>query len=274
MRLIQVSLLTFFLTGFFLAYGQEENPLSQNNETMQQAQPQMQPAAENENAGGDETAEEQAMPLQVDVSEPEEDTLFVYIKKGGVMMIPLFLLGLAGLTLIIERTLFHYKNRSWEYVTISGLLEQTANELSATWQEELEKSLLDKRELYMDKLEKGMGLLQGIGGIAPLLGFLGTVVGMIGAFSAIAAARTVNAKVVASGIQVALITTAGGLIVAVPILIIYYVYSHINQNHYRESNRIIESLCSGLPSMLSDDSADKTGKASGKPVSVSPPKAD
>src|SRR5690606_29946382 len=56
---------------------------------------------------------------------------------------------------------------------------------------------------------------------APLLGFLGTVAGMISAFGAIAEAGQVEASLVASGIKVALITTAAGLIIAVPVNIAY-----------------------------------------------------
>src|SRR2546426_420369 len=56
-----------------------------------------------------------------------------------------------------------------------------------------------------------------VANIAPLLGFLGTVSGMIHAFEAIAAAEEVSAKLVATGIYEALITTAAGLIVAIPV---------------------------------------------------------
>jgi hypothetical protein len=57
--------------------------------------------------------------------------------------------------------------------------------------------------------------------VAPLLGFLGTVAGMISAFGAIAAAGQVEASLVAGGIKVALITTATGLIIAVPTNVAY-----------------------------------------------------
>jgi biopolymer transport protein ExbB/TolQ len=72
---------------------------------------------------------------------------------------------------------------------------------------------------------------------------------MISAFAAIAAATTVNAKVVAVGIQVALVTTAGGLIVAAPILFAYYAFIHVIQNRYIASEGIISELSSKLPRM-------------------------
>ena len=70
-------------------------------------------------------------------------------------------------------------------------------------------------------LERGLIWVSSVTTIAPLLGFLGTVSGMINAFEAIAASEQVNAKLVASGISEALITTASGLIVAIPATIGY-----------------------------------------------------
>jgi hypothetical protein len=64
-------------------------------------------------------------------------------------------------------------------------------------------------------------VLATIANVAPLLGFLGTVAGMISAFGAIAEAGQVDAALVAGGIKVALITTATGLIIAVPVNIGY-----------------------------------------------------
>ena len=66
-------------------------------------------------------------------------------------------------------------------------------------------------------LEKGMVWLSTVANIAPLLGFLGTVSGMISAFDAIAKAGDVEPSIVASGISEALITTASGLVIAIPI---------------------------------------------------------
>lgn len=66
-------------------------------------------------------------------------------------------------------------------------------------------------------LDRGMLILASLANIAPMLGFLGTVSGMINAFNAIALAGTVEATLVASGISEALVTTATGLALAIPI---------------------------------------------------------
>jgi len=70
--------------------------------------------------------------------------------------------------------------------------------------------------IEMSYLEKGFLELSTAITLAPMMGFLGTVAGMISAFDAIAAARAVDATIVASGIKIALITTEFGLIVAIP----------------------------------------------------------
>ncbi len=75
----------------------------------------------------------------------------------------------------------------------------------------------------MGRLEKGLSWIALFIALAPMLGFMGTVVGMIGAFKDIAAAGNISATVVASGIQVALLTTVFGLIVAI-ILQVFYNY--------------------------------------------------
>jgi biopolymer transport protein ExbB len=82
--------------------------------------------------------------------------------------------------------------------------------------EAVEKAIETSGTIEMAFLERGLVGLSSVANVAPLLGFLGTVSGMISAFEAIANADQVNAKLVASGISEALITTATGLIIAIP----------------------------------------------------------
>lgn len=70
-------------------------------------------------------------------------------------------------------------------------------------------------------LERGLVVLATIANVAPLMGFLGTVAGMIQAFASIETAGTVEPALVAGGIKVALLTTATGLLIAVPVNIAY-----------------------------------------------------
>jgi len=96
--------------------------------------------------------------------------------------------------------------------------------------EAVQKAIETSGTIEMSFLEKGLVWLATISTVAPLLGFLGTVSGMISAFAAIAAAEQVSAKLVAKGIQEALITTATGLIIAVPVSIAHsYFVSQIDR---------------------------------------------
>jgi len=87
----------------------------------------------------------------------------------------------------------------------------------------VEKSIIAYGSVEMGRLEKGLVWISLFISIAPMLGFMGTVIGMVGAFDAIEAASDINPSLVAGGIKVALLTTIGGLIVAV-ILQLFYNY--------------------------------------------------
>lgn len=87
----------------------------------------------------------------------------------------------------------------------------------------VEKSIISYGSVEMGRLEKGLVWIALFISLAPMLGFMGTVVGMIGAFDAIEAAGDISPSLVAGGIKVALLTTVNGLIVAV-ILQVFYNY--------------------------------------------------
>ncbi|MBQ7467551.1 MAG: MotA/TolQ/ExbB proton channel family protein [Bacteroidales bacterium] len=87
----------------------------------------------------------------------------------------------------------------------------------------VEKSIVSYGSVQMSQLENGLSWISLFIAIAPSLGFLGTVIGMIQAFDAIQAAGDISPNVVAGGMKVALITTVAGLIVAM-ILQIFYNY--------------------------------------------------
>lgn len=89
----------------------------------------------------------------------------------------------------------------------------------------------------LGNLERGLGTLSLIGGISPLLGLLGTVLGMIDAFQALeAAGNQVNPSILSGGIWVALLTTAAGLCVAIPAVVAHGWLDRIveRQTHYME----------------------------------------
>ena len=82
----------------------------------------------------------------------------------------------------------------------------------------------------MSEMENGLTWISLFIAIAPSLGFLGTVIGMINAFDAIQAAGDISPNVVAGGMKIALITTVGGLIVAMILQVFYnYILSKIDR---------------------------------------------
>jgi len=89
--------------------------------------------------------------------------------------------------------------------------------------EMVEKSVISYGSVEMGRLEKGLVWISLFIAMAPMLGFMGTVIGMIGAFDAIEAAGDISPSLVAGGIKIALLTTVAGLIVAI-ILQLFYNY--------------------------------------------------
>ncbi len=159
--------------------------------------------------------------------------------KGGFVMYPLLLLSIIAFGVAIERmyTLSKVKMDTKEFIekvflalsnnlitealqtceTYSGAVARMLKAGLQKYQkgrEEVEKAITSSGSLEVAKMERGLSLLQSVAGISPLIGFLGTVVGMIKSFEAMG--RTGNASEVAIGIYEALITTAAGLIVAIP----------------------------------------------------------
>ncbi len=86
---------------------------------------------------------------------------------------------------------------------------------------ELEQAINTTGTIELGFLERGLVVLATVANVAPLMGFLGTVAGMIMAFAAIEEAGSVDPALVAGGIKVALLTTATGLLIAIPVNIAY-----------------------------------------------------
>ncbi|EMY62782.1 MotA/TolQ/ExbB proton channel family protein [Leptospira terpstrae] len=181
---------------------------------------------------------------------PQQESEIGLVKlfvTGGWSMWPLLLSSIVGFGVILERLYFFftaklvrkgYNQDLQDAIDASGMsgVEEflKANEgqrITDVLKNGMEISQNDpeifasgiEREAgeVMTLLEKGLTVLSAVSTIAPLVGFLGTVSGMINAFDAIANADQVNAKVVAGGIKEALITTAAGLIVAIPAMTFY-----------------------------------------------------
>ncbi len=103
-------------------------------------------------------------------------------------------------------------------ILVAGLRKIKADEVEM---EEMTQAIKTTGTIELGFLERGLVILATVANVAPLMGFLGTVVGMILAFAAIEAAGDVDPTLVAGGIKVALLTTATGLLIAIPVNIAY-----------------------------------------------------
>jgi len=168
---------------------------------------------------------------------------------GGWMMYPLVLCSLLALGVVIAKAwTLHVAHKDTGKVlgvtselTRSGQIEE-AIELNATTpgpaaailyaglrrmrdmkvrRGEVEQIINTTGTIELGFLERGLVVLATIANVAPLMGFLGTVAGMILAFASIESAGQVDASLVAGGIKVALLTTAAGLAIAIPVNIAY-----------------------------------------------------
>lgn len=138
--------------------------------------------------------------------------MMIWMERGGPVMWPLLLLSLLAATLVIERLLFWAREKRQ-----SALAVIEARRAEQDGEADLEL-ILDAEQ---QRLERGMATLDTIIAAAPMLGILGTVLGVIGAFESLAARSTPDPMAVTGGISQALITTASGLVIALCVLFPY-----------------------------------------------------
>jgi biopolymer transport protein ExbB len=176
---------------------------------------------------------------------------------GGFMMYPLLLASLLGLGVIIAKAYILITAgraakdvlaqadalaREGKLAEAIDLAERTPGPVPAILLaglrriqrnrsgRDIEKAMTSTGTIELGFLERGLVVLATVATVAPLMGFLGTVWGMIAAFGAIEAAGQVEATLVAAGIKIALVTTATGLMIAIPVNIAYnYFVTRIDQ---------------------------------------------
>jgi biopolymer transport protein ExbB len=180
--------------------------------------------------------------------------MWSYFEKGGPVMWPLLALSVLGVTVIFWRW--------WALRQSTSGLQPFMKELRGKLvtkdvpgaiavcerhkgpvasivkagllrygrpKDEVEMALQDASAHELANLERGLPILATVAMIAPLLGFLGTVTGMINSFEALASVGLNNPAAVAKGISEALITTAAGLAIAIPVQMAYnYFVTNVN----------------------------------------------
>ncbi len=170
-----------------------------------------------------------------------------YIEKGGVIFSILLVMSAIGLTIIIYKffELYFFKindfkkidyyinesssitqfEQNLEHLTDNNLLKKMVNIIKKKSETSRHDLILILIEKETEKLNRFMPTLEIIGQVSPLIGLLGTVIGMIDSFNELELGGSlVDPSVLAGGIWTALLTTAMGLIVAIPALISHYFF--------------------------------------------------
>ena len=200
--------------------------------------------------------------------------MWTYFERGGPIMWPLLALSILGVTVIFWRwwalrqatTGVPAFLKELRGTLVSGdvpgaiavcerhggpvaSIVKAALLRSGRSKDEVERALQDASAHELSVLERGLPVLATVAMIAPLLGFLGTVTGMINSFEALASVGLNNPAAVAKGISEALITTAAGLAIAIPVQMAYnYFVTNINslvRNMESAAHVVLEALVDG-----------------------------
>ena len=204
------------------------------------------------------------------------------IKSGGWMMLPIILCSVLAVAIVVERlwTLRtgkirppHLLGQVWRWVQAKQLDNNKLKELRAGsplgqilaaglansrhGREQMKESIQEVGAKVVNDLERYLTFLGTIAAITPLLGLLGTVLGMIEIFSAFMGSGMANAPQLAGGIAKALITTAAGLIVAIPALFFHrYLQRRVDElvvSMEQEAIKLVEAVQGGREVELSGD---------------------
>ncbi len=142
--------------------------------------------------------------------------LYEYIEQGGPIMYLLLFVNIVGWALMLSKFYFisiEVKQSEKTSDDISNDILKVKESLDTTSLIEMAKQ---ECALYINKVEKGLNTIKIIATISPLLGLLGTVLGVLSAFHVMSKTGLSDPANFAKGISMALITTVGGMAVAIP----------------------------------------------------------
>ncbi len=166
--------------------------------------------------------------------------LIPLLMKGGVVMIPLLFLSVIALIIIIERLMFFSQNLKTSKKTFEKFAtafsqgknqeaEQIASAEKTSWGRvfvyatisgqmsgaEMDKVMEDAGAVEISRLEKNLNYLSMIAGLAPLLGFIGTIAGVITIFYSISTTQDISISSITEGLYQKMVTSAAGLFVGI-----------------------------------------------------------
>jgi biopolymer transport protein ExbB len=282
---------TWWMMSMHPALGQYPNQQGYNQQFFQQP-------AQNYTTGGIPTIPSAAMTApggQEVAAESQESTssweMPAIVKKvasGGWLMIPLGVCSLIVISLSLERMIALRRGRviprpfvrrftecvedgQLSYEEATGLCEEFDCPVAEVFRAavrrwgrpmfEVEQAVMDAGDRVADGLKRFLRVFHAISNVAPLIGLLGTVLGMIEAFDTISGEESLGRpEMLASGISVALMTTAGGLSVAIPAYLAYMYFSSKSDNYLNE----IDKLCQRVIDCISAEGLESAGGGSNR----------
>ena len=216
--------------------------------------------------------------------------VFQQIAAGGWLMVPLGICSLVVFSLTLERLIAlrrgrviprPFVRRFTECVEDGQLsfeeAQQICEEFNCPVAEvfqaavkrwgrpmmEIEQAVIDAGDRVSDGLTRYLRVFHAISNVAPLIGLLGTVLGMIEAFETMSGGGAVGADLLAAGISTALVTTAGGLFVAIPAYLAYMYFAAVSDRYLNEIDRLCQRVidCISAEGLESSNRAKKTRRA-------------
>lgn len=205
------------------------------------------------------------------------------IIAGGWLMVPLGVCSLVVFALTLERLVALRRGRviprpfvrrftesvedgQLSYEEATGICEEFDCPVAEVFQAavkrwgrpmlEIEQAVVDAGDRVAENLTKYLRVFQAISNVAPLIGLLGTVLGMIEAFETMSSGAAVGPDLLSSGISTALITTAGGLSVAIPAYLAYVYFSAVSDRYLHE----IDRLCQRVIDCISAEGLEAAGR--------------
>jgi len=169
----------------------------------------------------------------------EHISLLEYIHRGGFIVYILIFFNILGFSIMLWKFVVITNAKFKKEKTAENILKIVKNS-SERYEEKTLKNTLDK---YIINLERGLNTVKIIASMSPLLGLLGTVIGVLSSFDAISKSGLSDPAVFSAGISIALITTVAGLIVAIPNYIGYnYLIAFIDNLEHTIEESIIAKL--------------------------------
>ncbi len=192
---------------------------------------------------------------------------WLFLQRGGILMIPLILCSIIVLAIMIERAISLRRKKVLipEIINVIDTIKkpedihlaisicqknvgafanivQLGLESKDLSNDELKELISDQGRQEVRSLEKGLVVIETIAGIAPLLGLLGTVVGMIKVFTVISEQGLGQTQALSGGISEALITTVVGLSIGIPSFVLYNYFTDKAENLIMDIEKFTSQL--------------------------------